>query len=221
MKKEDFIMAKESLKNKAYNLIKSKIIHCEYAPGTFLNESTLMSEIGSSRTPIREALSKLEQEDLVKILPKKGVMVSDLSMNEINMIFETRILIEPYIVRHYGQFVPAEILLSMKDTFTRNHLQEISSEEIYFKDAQFHKLLIESSKNIYFIHTMERIYNQNYRLRVMAGNRLKDRLIASNSEHREIIGMMLEKKYDAASESMRLHLEKAKEASFANFINTY
>ena len=59
-------MAKESLKNKAYNLIKSKIIHCEYAPGTFLNESTLMSEIGSSRTPIREALSKLEQEDLVK-----------------------------------------------------------------------------------------------------------------------------------------------------------
>ena len=163
----------------------------------------------------------MEQEDLVKILPKKGVMVSDLSMNEINMIFETRILIEPYIVRHYGQFVPAEILLSMKDTFTRNHLQEISSEEIYFKDAQFHKLLIESSKNIYFIHTMERIYNQNYRLRVMAGNRLKDRLIASNSEHREIIDMMLEKKYDAASESMRLHLEKAKEASFANFINTY
>ena len=68
---------------------------------------------------------------------------------------------------------------------------------------------------------MERIYNQNYRLRVMAGNRLKDRLIASNSEHREIIDMMLEKKYDAASESMRLHLEKAKEASFANFINTY
>lgn len=214
-------MAKENLKTKAYNLIKSKIINCDYPPGTFLNESILMEEIGSSRTPIREALSKLEQEDLVKILPKKGVMVSDLSMNEINMIFETRILIEPYIVGHYGQFVPSEILLSMKDAFTRRHLLEISSEEIYFKDAQFHKLLIEASKNIYFIHTMDRIYNQNYRLRVMAGNRSRERIIASNSEHINIIELMLDKKYDAASESMRLHLEKAKEASFAQFINSY
>ena len=64
-------MAKESLKSKAYNLIKTKIVNCEYAPGTFLNESMLMGEIGSSRTPIREALSKLEQENLVRILPKR------------------------------------------------------------------------------------------------------------------------------------------------------
>ena len=47
------------------------------------------------------------------------------------------------------------------------------------------------------------------------------KIILYPSEHRGIIDMMLEKKYDAASESMRLHLEKAKEASFANFINIY
>ena len=214
-------MAKESLKSKAYNLIKTKIVNCEYAPGTFLNESMLMVEIGSSRTPIREALSKLEQENLVRILPKKGVMVSDLSVNEINMIFETRLLIEPYIVKNYGQFVPPEILTSMKDTFTRRHLLEISSEEIYSKDEQFHKLLIESSKNVYFIHTMDHIYNQNYRLRVIAGNGSRDRIIASNDEHIHTIELMLAKKYDAASQAMKLHLEKAKEASFSNFINSY
>ena len=64
-------MQKESLKNKAYNLIKTKIVNCEYPPNSFLNETLLMDEIGSSRTPIREALSKLEQENLVRILPKK------------------------------------------------------------------------------------------------------------------------------------------------------
>ena len=53
------------------------------------------------------------------------------------------------------------------------------------------------------------------------GNRSKERIIASNSEHIDIIELMLDKKYDAASESMRLHLEKAKEASFAQFINSY
>lgn len=214
-------MAKESLKSKAYHLIKEKIINCEYMPGAFLNETILMEEINASRTPIREALSKLEQENLVRILPKKGVMVSDFSVNEISMIFETRILIEPYIVKHYGQFVPPEILTTMKDTFMRRHLSEISSEEIYSKDDQFHKLLIESSKNMYLTHTMDHIYNQNYRLRVIAGNKSTERIFASNNEHINIIGLMLEKKYDAASEALKLHLEKAKEASFSNFINSY
>ena len=214
-------MSRESLKSKAYSLIKSKIINCEYPPNAFLNETTLMEEIGSSRTPIREALSKLEQDNLVRILPKKGVMVSDLSVNEISMIFETRILIEPYIVGHYGQFVPSDLLSSMKDTFSLKNLADISTKEIYAKDDQFHKLLVDSSNNVYFMRAMEHIYNQNYRLRVLTGNRLQERILNSNNEHVNIIELMLEKKFDEASAALKTHLEKSREASFANFINNY
>ena len=214
-------MQKESLKSKAYNLIKSKIVNCEYAPNSFLNETMLMEEIGSSRTPIREALSKLEQENLVTILPKKGVMVSDLSLNEINMIFETRILIEPYILTHYGQFVPADILSSMKETFDLKNLSHISAHEIYTKDDQFHKLLVDSSKNTYFMRAMDNIYNQSYRLRVLTGNRQQERILNSNNEHVNIIELMLENKFDQASEALKTHLEKSREASFSNFISNY
>lgn len=214
-------MPKESLKNKAYSLIKSKIINCEYAPSSFLNETILMDEIGSSRTPIREALSKLEQENLVTILPKKGVMVSDLSINEISMIFETRILIEPYIVEHYGQFVPIEILSSMKETFDLKNLAHISAKEVYIKDDQFHKLLVDSSNNTYFIRAMESIYNQNYRLRVLTGNRMQERILSSNNEHVLIIDLMLQKQFMEAAKALKTHLEKAREASFSSFLNTY
>ncbi len=214
-------MPKESLKDKAYHFIKAKIIHCEYAPNSFLNETMLMAEIGSSRTPIREALSKLEQENLVKIMPKRGVMVSDLSLNEISMIFETRILIEPYIIAHYGQFVPADILSSMKETFALKNLSLISAQEIYTKDDQFHKLLVDSSKNIYFMRAMDNIYNQSYRLRVMTGNRMQERILNSNNEHVDIIELMLKQEFEKASFALKSHLEKSREASFSNFISNY
>lgn len=64
----------ENLKELAYETSKQKIIQYEYRPNTFLSESLLMKEIDASRTPIREALNKLEQEGFITILPKKGVM---------------------------------------------------------------------------------------------------------------------------------------------------
>lgn len=61
----------ENLKELAYETSKQKIIQYEYRPNTFLRESLLMKEIDASRTPIREALNKLEQEGFITILPKK------------------------------------------------------------------------------------------------------------------------------------------------------
>ena len=95
-------MPKINLKTQAYNTIRQKIVTCEYAPGTFLNEELLTSELGLSRTPIRDALSRLEQEGLIEIKPKKGILVMPLSINTISMIFEVRQLYEPYILLNYG-----------------------------------------------------------------------------------------------------------------------
>ena len=54
------VMSKMNLKTQAYNTIRQKIVTCEYAPGTFLNEELLTTELGLSRTPVRDALSRLE-----------------------------------------------------------------------------------------------------------------------------------------------------------------
>lgn len=71
---------KGMLKDKAYAIIKDKIINCEYLPGEVLSESRLLEEIKSSRTPIREALNKLEQEKLVCIMPKRGILVNEVTV---------------------------------------------------------------------------------------------------------------------------------------------
>ena len=97
-------MAKTNLKTLAYNSIKQKIITCEYAPGTYLSEELITDQLKISRTPVRDALSRLEQEGLLEIRPKKGIMVTTLSIKDVNMIFEIRKMYEPYILINYGSY---------------------------------------------------------------------------------------------------------------------
>ena len=66
-----FIMVKTNLKTLAYNTIKQKIVTCEYAPGTFLNEEILTDELKISRTPIRDAFKQAGAGGLIEIKPKK------------------------------------------------------------------------------------------------------------------------------------------------------
>ena len=95
--------AKQSLKLQAYQYLKTKILNCEYRPNEFLNEQKLCAEMGNiSRTPMRDALGRLEQEGLITILPKKGLMVSGITEEDVHSMFEMRLLVEPYALRNYG-----------------------------------------------------------------------------------------------------------------------
>ena len=105
-----------NLKNKAYQIIKERIMSCDYKPNTFLNEADLIEEIDASRTPIREALNKLEQEGFVQIIPKKGVMVTGLTLLEINQTFEARILLEPFIINNYMNRIDRNALIDIQKT---------------------------------------------------------------------------------------------------------
>ncbi|YBV95072.1 GntR family transcriptional regulator (plasmid) [Phyllobacteriaceae bacterium JZ32] len=78
--------------------IRQGILSGRYAAGTQLRQDALAESFGVSRIPIREALFQLEAEGLVKILPQRGAVVSDLSRNEIDDVFELRILLEPRLL---------------------------------------------------------------------------------------------------------------------------
>ncbi|MGH0053277.1 MAG: GntR family transcriptional regulator, partial [Sphaerochaetaceae bacterium] len=90
---------KATLKYEFYRQIKEKIISCEYMPGTILTEGLLSEEYKNSRTPIREAIGLLESEGFVKVLPKKGIFVSDILLSDVFQIFQVRVEIEPLCLR--------------------------------------------------------------------------------------------------------------------------
>ena len=105
---------KMSLRDKAYEQLKERIVDCTYAPDSVINEEWLQSEFGMSRTPIREALIMLEREGLVKIMPKKGVRIVRMTLEDVHDVFEIRKLIEPYILRQYGHKVSRQRLETME-----------------------------------------------------------------------------------------------------------
>ena len=210
-------MKKDSLKLQSYNIIKDKIIRCEYAPNTLISEEALREELGVSRTPIRDALSRLEQEGLIQILPKKGIMVSGLSLSEINAIFEIRMLFEPYALATYGHRLNDEKMLEFYNTCSQGGVFE--PDEFYKVDDEFHAFIIGAAPNRYIHHTYELIQNQNLRFRVMTGQQPDNRLDRSNSEHLTIIKACLRKDWAAAADAMEEHLRQSKNSTFELLLN--
>lgn len=205
-------MKKDSLKLQSYNIIKDKIIRCEYAPNTLISEEALREELGVSRTPIRDALSRLEQEGLIQILPKKGIMVSGLSLSEINSIFEIRMLFEPHVLATYGHRLSDEKMLEFYNICTQSGV--LQPDEFYKMDDEFHAFIISAAPNRYIHHTYELIQNQNLRFRVMTGQRPDNRLDHSNDEHLTIIKACLRKDWTAAASAMEEHLRQSKNSTF-------
>ena len=142
----------------AYQTIKNKILQCEYPPNSFLNEELLCEDLGVSRTPVRDALSRLEQEHLIQILPKKGFLVAPLSIQEINMVYEGRILLESYILSTYCKELPEEMLDQMYH-LQESYYQGIISHtgDIHLLDNAFHDAFISRCPNRYFIQTLHDI----------------------------------------------------------------
>lgn len=83
----------------AYRILKEKIVNLELPPASLLNEAELMAELDLGRTPIREALQRLALENLVVILPRRGTIVADLNLSDLQKIFEVRLELEVYAAR--------------------------------------------------------------------------------------------------------------------------
>ncbi len=198
-------MKQETLKDKAYKYIKDKIISCEYQPGDFLDEKTLIEEINSSRTPIREALNKIEQENLIKIIPKKGVIVTEISLKDILDIYQLRELIEPSAIIEFGHTYSEEKLTEFKNYFADEKLNPI---DFYKTDDMFHAYITEIYNNNYITELMETVRVQNQRLRILTGT--PHDITPSRREHIDIIDNIISKNYKSAAKAMKEHIEFSK-----------
>ena len=204
---------KKCLKQQAYDEIKRKIVTCEYAPNTLLNEELLREELHVSRTPIRDALSRLEQKGLITILPKKGIMVSSLSINDINMVFEVRMMYEPYALLHYGSRIPYSVLTHSYELLS--DLDAMSEDWAFFQaDDAFHAAVVQAIGNRFLLQTYEWIQDQNLRFRVMTGQTSAPRLEDTSKEHTRILEACLKKDWSEAASAMKDHLINSKNATF-------
>ena len=197
-----------SLQSQAYQYIRQKIATCEYAPNQMLSESQLRDELGISRTPVREAVSRLVQEGLLTVFPKRGIVVSGISIGDVHKIFEVRSLLEPYTLRTYHNNISLEAMKEFSDSFHNHALpcEDTCLQDFYQLDDAFHALIMRSLENDYLQELSARIQTQNFRLRILSGKTIDSRIRDTMIEHAQIADACLNGEWEQAATAMEIHL---------------
>lgn len=209
----------KGLKNAVYLNLKEKLINCVYEPGTILNEGQLTAEYGVSRTPVREAISRLEMDGYLSILPKKGIYVTDISLADVMQIFQTRIEIEPLCLRmasDSGLLDEKELTMFM-DKF---HDGNTAISDSFRLDTAMHLYIIEHCGNQYIIHMMRKLFDDNTRV-VIASKQNKIKIHNATCEHLEILESLLNHDDIAkTADLMKTHIESCRRTALDYFCST-
>lgn len=201
------------LSDTAYDELLARIVSCQYAPGSLLSEERLVSELGISRTPIRAALIRLEQEHLVHIISKKGILVSEITPEGIRDLFCLRDLIEPYAVREFGRNFKKDRLIYYLNLFSKDYSAD-DYQIVFDSDVQFHTDIVKLTENRFLCAFYASLQKLLSRITLICGISVADRVARSNREHVDIVLSLLKDDTDAAVETLELHLKEARESAY-------
>ncbi len=191
----------------AYRILKEKIVTLELPPACLLNEAELMAELGLGRTPIREALQRLALEDLVVILPRRGTIVADLNISDLQKVFELRLELETFMVRLAAERATPEEIVEMETLFVDADaiIRNGDYHQLIHLDIEAHRLLAAAAHNEFLAETLERLYTHVLRLWYVSLHKVR-RLPEALEEHRHIIAAVKAGDGARAVEIMRTHI---------------
>jgi len=172
---------------KAYRLIKDKIVTLELKPLAVIDEQVLMDCLQLGRTPIHEALHRLARENLVIIAPRRGMFVSDISVTDLQKLFELRILMEGFCARLAAQRATQAQIAEMEEVVVRlEQTPRSDTAELMAIDQTLHRLMYEAADNKFLADTLNNLHALSFRLWHLAVNKLGD-LKQSIEDHRPVV----------------------------------
>lgn len=207
------VTANRDLKNHAYQILKERLINCIYEPGSFLNEAQLAANLGLSRTPVREAINRLESEGFVKVMPKKGIYVTDIQLSDVLQIFQARIEIEPVALRMAAPHLPMDELLKFREVFTQDFPDVRNGFRL---DTAMHLFIIEYCGNRYIIDMMHKVFDNNTKV-VIASKQNLVQIHDARLEHLDIINSLIDRQFEKAEDLMRVHIKTCRQAALDYF----
>ena len=207
-----------NLRDQTYDIIKNMIMLREIEPGKKINEEHIAQEIQVSRTPIREALCRLENEGIVKIIPRRGAFVSDLTESNVREILLIREVLEGLVVRLAVENMDPKTLEKLKKAIEKvSVIPEEDRDLITYtrSEVDFHALLLSASNNQMLKNMMEIIYAhlQIIRLRTVV---IPERAQKTVKEHQQILSAIEKGDARSAEELMRKHIRSVREVALRN-----
>jgi DNA-binding GntR family transcriptional regulator len=192
--------------DKAYALILDKIIKAEMEPGSLIQEPVLMDDLGLGRTPIREALKRLQVEHFVMVSPRRGMFVTPIAIRDINYIYEIRIELEILVIRLAVQRATPEQVDRLESLVDEENLKHLDSPyAIMDLDREFHFLIYEASQNHFLQADLKRYYYMSQRIWYYGLSSMKPIEIGIR-EHSEIVAAIKAGDSQRALDAIREHI---------------
>ena len=210
------------VRERTYEHLKSNVLSGRLNPGERLTEEHLAEKLGVSRTPVREALHKLEAEGLIKALETRGFVVSRDSKDEVEELFELRAILEGYALRAVCEKIPEEVVERLdgfvtkaEEALRRNRIDEVFKWNTEFHDT-LHSLVTEK-RRIHQLMVNIRKYVLRYRKDTL---QYPDGGKKAVEGHRKILLALRMKDPDLCERIMRDHIRQAKEDALQSLFGT-
>ena len=205
-----------------YARVKAGILSNTYRAGAHIYESDLAETLGVSRTPVREALVRLEAEGLVACEPRKGARVLSVSADDMREIYDVLLALEAMSAGQLAKEAPgaerlsdlSQAIAEMESAYDRHDLEAWAQG-----DDRFHRALLRLNGNARVVAITDLLYSQAHRTQMIT-LRMREDLVASNEEHRTILGAIEKGDATAARDSMYAHRSRGG-SEIARILETY
>lgn len=201
-----------SLEEKVYLSLEEQIISQKLRPGESVTEMKLSRELGVSRTPVREALQRLDREGLIKLIPNKGAVVLGISEKDLIDIYKIRMRLEGLAARIAAENTDPEFCRELCDNvdLTGFYMEKGDIEKVKNLDSEFHDIIYRSCESRMLGKTLSELhrYIASYRKLSLAAD---GRIERSLAEHREIYDAITRGDAAAADALMSEHVARALE----------
>ena len=193
--------------DRAYLAIRGLIVSLELPPGAVIDERELMRRLGLGRTPVREALRKLAQEQLVEVFPRRGMFVTGVDVRDLARISEVRAALEPEAARLAAERATEEErveLAALSDAIK-------SGADLMSLDERIHRTIYAAAHNDLMEKTLGEYYVLALRIWMIALDRAED-LEDAVEAHRDLITAIVIADTERAADLMRDHVENFERA---------
>lgn len=195
---------------RAYRQLKEMIVFLELRPGQVIREALLMERLQVGRTPLRDALSRLNHEGLVKVLPRRGTLVTEIGIDDLQKIYEIRVVLEGYCARLAALRITEERLQDLKLLLesAESFLEDL--RVLIEIDRDFHRSIAKAAQNEYLEGILSNLYDHSLRLWFVSfarAGKVRETLF----EHQDILKALRARDPEAAERAARYHVTQFRE----------
>lgn len=193
--------------DRVYRHVKQGVLDRRFEGGVLLTEGEVAEAVGVSRTPVREALLRLETEGLLKLYPKKGALVLPVSVQEIADVMETRLLVEEFTARKAVPAPPALLdRLAALIEEQRRHAAEGDLVALMAADRGFHAEIVRHAGNQILCRLYDQLRDRQLRMGVALLHSHPERVERTLVEHAEILDALRSGDADTTAAAVRAHV---------------